>query len=126
MNIRLASECDMPMVLCCLKVFGNPTARKFAFEHRTYVAEHRGLVVGTARLDFVLRLVKGSEARIEDVAVLPEFSRQGIGTELVKFLAKEAKRLGCYKVQLTCAPKLEGWYSKLGFRRHEVNMRIDL
>ena len=36
-----------------------------------------------------------------------------------------AEGLGCYKCILECKDELVGFYEKLGFRRHDVGMRID-
>ena len=116
---------ELSGVLKCLSVFGEPT-NSWCANAKTFVAKDGEVIVGVARLIVVNRPVKGREARIEDVAVLPEFSKKRVGTKLVTHLRDYAtKELCCYKVQLTCRPELEEWYASLGFKRHEVNMRFD-
>jgi GNAT superfamily N-acetyltransferase len=126
---RIAEAKDLPSILLCLHPFGIPVADATVRQTRgsgTYVAVINGQVCGTARMEVFDRLVRGKDARIEDVAVLPSQGRKGVGTALVAHLVGLANMIGCYKVQLTCHPNLEKWYSKMGFRRHEVNMRVDL
>lgn len=49
------------------------------------------------------------------VAVLPEFSRQGIGTKLMTFLLNLAQEKGLHKVRLCSRVTAQGFYEKLGF-----------
>jgi glucosamine-phosphate N-acetyltransferase len=44
----------------------------------------------------------------------------------VKAAVELAKGLSCYKCILDCNDGLVGFYEKLGFRRHDVGMRLDL
>ena len=56
----------------------------------------------------------------------PGYKDQGVGRALVRHAVAEAKQLGCYKVILSCYEDLVPYYERLGFRRHDVGMRIDL
>jgi glucosamine-phosphate N-acetyltransferase len=95
---------------------------------RSYVACIDGRVVGTASLLVEEKFIHGGglSSHIEDVAVHRDFQKQGIGAELVHHLVQEARRLGCYKVILNCREAVAPFYEKLGFRRHDVGMRMDL
>ena len=60
-------------------------------------------------------------AFICDVAILPEFQRQGIGTRIVNVLSE---RSAAEKVLLACVIGQEGFYRKLGFLKHKSVMAL--
>jgi glucosamine-phosphate N-acetyltransferase len=95
---------------------------------RSYVACIDDRVVGTASLLVEEKFIHGAglSSHIEDVAVHRDFQKQGIGAALVGYLLQEARRLGCYKVILNCREGNVPFYEKMGFRRHDVGMRLDL
>jgi len=94
----------------------------------TYVARVDGQVVGTASLLVEDKFIHngGRVAHIEDVATHRDFTKQGIGAALVHHATERARELGCYKAILNCAENLVPFYERLGFQRHEQEMRIDL
>jgi len=87
-----------------------------------------GRVVGTTTLFAERKFIHrgGIVGHIEDVAVLEGYEGKGVGTSLVKAGIEYAKELGCYKCILDCRPELVKFYERLGFREHDVGMRIDL
>ncbi len=95
---------------------------------RTVVAVGDGRVVGTASLILEHKFLHrgGTIGHIEDVAVHPNAQGQGVGTKIVQFLIDLARESGCYKVILSCTDKNTAFYTRLGFRRHDNGMRIDL
>lgn len=97
---------------------------------RTYVAIDSATneVVGTASLVQERKFIHhgGRVGRIEDVSVRKGFRGQGLASALVSHALSEARRLGCYKVTLNCFEQLAPLYSSLGFRKHDIGMRIDL
>ena len=95
---------------------------------RSYVACIGNRVVGTASLLVEEKFIHGGgfSSHIEDVAVHKDFQKQGIGAALVGHLLQQARRLGCYKVILNCREGNAPFYGKMGFRRHDVGMRLDL
>jgi glucosamine-phosphate N-acetyltransferase len=97
---------------------------------RTYVAWDKDLneVVGTISLLIERKFIHrgGKVGHIEDVAVRRGFRGKGLATTLVRHAVSEARRLGCYKVVLNCFDQLARLYESLGFRRHDIGMRIDL
>jgi glucosamine-phosphate N-acetyltransferase len=97
---------------------------------RTYVAWDGGTndVVGTISLLVERKFIHrgGKIGHIEDVAVRRGFRGKGLATALVQHAISEARRLGCYKVILNCFEQLARFYESLGFRRHDIGMRIDL
>ena len=68
-------------------------------------------IIASARL----RLVKEGVGSIAYVAVLPQFSRQGIGTKLIKFLLNLAQEKGLHTVRLRSRVTAQNFYQKLGF-----------
>ncbi len=68
----------------------------------------------------------GLAGHIEDVVVHGTYQRKGVGTALMKRAVEAAKEAGCYKVILDCSEKNVPFYEKLGFKKHEVEMRLSL
>ncbi|HJZ91033.1 MAG TPA: GNAT family N-acetyltransferase, partial [Gemmataceae bacterium] len=61
-----------------------------------------------------------------DVATHPSHQGKGAGSAVVRSLIDLARQSGCYKVILSCTDQNIAFYSRLGFRRHDNGMRIDL
>jgi N-acetylglutamate synthase-like GNAT family acetyltransferase len=70
-----------------------------------------GKIIGSARL----REIQVGVGSIAYVAVLPEFSRQGIGTKLMAYLLNLAKEKQFHTVRLRSRVTAQGFYEKLGF-----------
>jgi glucosamine-phosphate N-acetyltransferase len=95
---------------------------------RTVVAVEGDQVIGTATLILEHKFLHrgGTIGHIEDVAVHPKHEGKGVGRAVVSFLVDVARQSGCYKVILSCNDQNLAFYQKLGFRRHDNGMRIDL
>src|SRR4029450_3445352 len=96
---------------------------------RTVVAvDKEAKVVGTASLILEHKFIHkgGTIGHIEDVAVHPNHEGKGVGSAVVTFLVEVARQSGCYKVILSCNDQNLAFYQKIGFRRHDNGMRIDL
>ncbi len=52
--------------------------------------------------------------------------KEGRRQRVVGKAIQRARDLGCYKVILNCKEELVPFYTRLGMRRHEVGMRVDL
>jgi GNAT superfamily N-acetyltransferase len=64
----------------------------------------------------------------EDVFVDENCRNQGLGTKIVEEVIKAAKESGCYKLICTSRhenEKVHDFYSKLGFKNHGLEFRID-
>lgn len=94
----------------------------------TFVALDGDEVIGTTALLIEQKFIHrgGKCGHIEDVAVHPDFKEQGIGSALVLHAVEQARAQGCYKVILSCFERVAPFYERLGFRRHDIGMRIDL
>jgi glucosamine-phosphate N-acetyltransferase len=96
---------------------------------RTVVAvAEDGQILGTASLILEHKFIHkgGTIGHIEDVAVHPNHEGKGVGSAVVRALVELARQSGCYKVILSCNDQNLAFYSKLGFRRHDNGLRIDL
>jgi glucosamine-phosphate N-acetyltransferase len=87
-----------------------------------------GQVVGATTLLVEQKFIHrgGMVGHIEDVVVRSGHEGMGVGGSLVRAAVDMAKELGCYKCILDCDAELAGFYTGLGFRTHDVGMRIDL
>jgi glucosamine-phosphate N-acetyltransferase len=85
-------------------------------------------IIGTATLVLMPKFIHngGVVGQIEDVVVKDAWSRQGIGSALVRRCISLAKEKKCYKVVLHCKEEIQYFYTSLGFRPHEVALRLDL
>jgi glucosamine-phosphate N-acetyltransferase len=97
--------------------------------YRIIIAEEKDThqVVGTATLLIEQKFIHngGKAGHIEDVATRSGYEGKGIGRKIIKELIKIAKESGCYKVILDCDEKVAGFYEKIGFKKHQIMMRIN-
>ena len=68
----------------------------------------------------------GKVGHIEDVVTRNGYEGFGIGSSLIKRSLQFAKQIGCYKVILECSIQNVPFYTKLGFKQHEVSMRYNV
>ncbi len=96
--------------------------------YNIFIAEYENKVVGTITLLLERKFIHGGGlvGHIEDVATNEDFEGKGVGSSLVDYAIKYAKEKGCYKVVLDCSEENVSFYEKMGLRRHEFGMRIDL
>lgn len=67
----------------------------------------------------------GIHAFLLDTTVHPTMQRRGIGTEVVRRAAQEARRLGCSWLHVDFEEHLESFYRECGFRATQAGL-IDL
>lgn len=58
-----------------------------------------------------------SDAYIQDVTVLPEYRRKGIGGEIIRNLVSNLKERGIHWIGLIGEPGTQHFYEELGFER---------
>ena len=101
-----------------------------AREQSIVVAEdaHSGALLGTTSLIVEHKLIRGCGrvGHVEDVVTHEKARGRGVGRALLGRLAELAREAGCYKVILDCADKNAAFYEKSGYRRAELQMRLDL
>ena len=149
-NIRLANESDIPRLI---ELYGDlvittapgeagraPKADdykkafaqiKAAPGQQLIVAEEGSRVVGTTMLIIVSNLTHGGLpwAGVENVMVDAAYRRKGIGKLMMDYALAEAKKAGCYKIQLisdksrTAAHK---FYESLGYKASGHGFRLYL
>ena len=60
-------------------------------------------------------------AAIFDLVVLPEYQRQGIGGQIMKYLAEHSK---AQNILLHSVPGMEKFYERLGYRKLKTGMGL--
>jgi GNAT superfamily N-acetyltransferase len=95
------------------------------------VAELDGEVVGVCQLIVFRHLQRrgGRCAEIESVHVHPDVRASGIGRALMGDAIERARRLGCYRVQLTSntdRPDAHRFYERLGFTPSHLGFKLPL
>ena len=98
-------------------------------EYRMFVAEEQGTgqIIGATTLVVEQKFIhSGATAgHIEDVVTREGYEGNGVASAVVQRCIDEAKKIGCYRVQLECSEDLIPFYERLGFHEHELNMRLD-
>ena len=97
-------------------------------QSKIYVVKDKDKIVGCCMLHLQYKFIRnGSKAGfIEEVIVDSQNRKKGIGEKLIKFVIEEAKRLGCYKITLSCFDELVSFYTKCGFFRENNTMRYNI
>ncbi|RKN83191.1 GNAT family N-acetyltransferase [Ulvibacterium marinum] len=101
-TIRLATIEDLPALQSVgERLFDYPIKPNRTIEflkdkrHHLVLAYHRDVVVGMASGLHYVHPDKDPELFVNEVSVLDEFQRRGIGRKLVRFLVEYGKELGC-------------------------------
>ena len=95
------------------------------------VAERDGAVIGAFHLT-ILQYVAyrgGRIAQIENVIVDPSARRLGVGATMMAWAIDEARRQGCFRVQLTsnkARTRAHRFYERLGFKATHEGMKLAL
>lgn len=63
---------------------------------------------------------------IEDVATHHEYMGRGIGKSIINHAIEYGRKRGCYKIILDSSDESMGFYEKLGFKKNENHMRLDI
>jgi GNAT superfamily N-acetyltransferase len=143
-EIRQASDADLPEVLRAYRDSGIDTGEAFTLEearsqlarlaaypsYRIFIAHIDGAFAGTYALILLDNLAKRGRPAgvVEDVAVLPAFQGKGIGKAMMTHAREECRRAGCYKMTLSSNLKRTGahaFYDALGFERHGYSFLVE-
>ena len=95
------------------------------------VAESAGVVVGVFQLT-IIQLVAhrgGRVAQVETVFVDPALRGKGVGDAMMRWAIAEAKRRGCFRLQLTSnktRTRAHAFYERLGFVASHEGMKLAL
>lgn len=93
-----------------------------------FVAVENEEILGILTLHTQRKLIRdgGIAGFIEDVAVREKHRRKNIGSMLIHEAVEKAKKLGCYKVVLSCFPEKIKFYEKNGFKEELITMRLSI
>ena len=99
--------------------------------YHLHVAVLGAEVVGTFALLIMHNLghCGAPSAILEDVAVVPEWQRRGVGRAMLEFAMRRAADAGCYKLALSTNRRrgeAHRFYEALGFQRHGFSYVVDL
>ncbi len=91
-------------------------------------ADESGKIIGSITLNIEQKFIHkgGLVGHIEDVVTHKDFRGMGVGKAVMQKAIDAAKDAGCYKVILNCSEENFPFYEKLGFRKHGIEMRLDL
>ncbi|WP_050434435.1 GNAT family N-acetyltransferase [Chondromyces crocatus] len=95
------------------------------------VAVDGGQVVGAFQLTIIqyVAYMGGRVAMIENVIVEPEVRGRGVGEAMMRWAIDEARRRGCFRVQLTTnkvRERAHRFYERLGFVKSHEGMKLVL
>ena len=95
------------------------------------VAEREGAVIGAFHLTIVQYVAYrgGRVAQIENVIVEPSARRLGVGAAMMAWAIDEARRQGCFRVQLTsnkARTRAHRVYERLGFKATHEGLKLAL
>ena len=95
-----------------------------------FFVEKNGKEVGRAFLYIMNNgLKKEPFGFLEDLFVDEQLRGHGIGTELLKMVIAEAKKIGCYKLVATSRygkDNIHDWYKRMGFEDFGVEFKMYL
>lgn len=125
---------DVVSILQSVSIFEPETARidsianRFIKNDDSYacVAERNGLILGTGSIFFLERIRGGKAGVIEDIAVIENERKKGIGALIVNRLIEYARNRGCFKITLVCSDKNLEFYKTLGFVEDYKSMKLML
>ena len=82
-----------------------------------YVFEINNDIAATATLLIDTKLIRGGSkiGYIEEVVTDAKYRGNGISKKLLQHIIEDAKKIGCYKIVLTCDDELINFYEKIGF-----------
>lgn len=95
------------------------------------VAEREGVVIGAFHLTIIQYVAYrgGRVAQIENVIVDPDARSLGVGAAMMGWAIDEARRRGCFRVQLTtnkARKRAHRFYERLGFTASHEGMKLSL
>ncbi len=148
--IRRAVEADLPVVVRLLALedegvkrsdeasepldprYADGLAAMTADPRNSFlVAEIRGRVVGAFQFTVIQQLSHrgGRVGQIESVIVDPSVRSRGVGEAMMRWAIDEARRRGCFRVQLTTNKvrrRAHRFYERLGFVPSHEGMKLAL
>ena len=81
-------------------------------------------IIGSATIIFEPKIIRQGKnvGHIEDIIVDEKYRSMKIASILINKLIDLANENNCYKVILDCTENISGFYKKIGFEKHGVQM----
>ncbi len=111
---RLGKDEEIPYDLLLLADETIEAINKYIFDTEIYVLEQNSKIIA----EYALLPLNKEEVEIKNIAVNPEFQRQGIGKSLLRDAASRAKDMGFRRIIIgtgDVSTKLLRFYHKEGF-----------
>lgn len=124
LEISAVSEQDAPYDILTIADPSEELIRKYLQDSQCYIGKVNGKTVGA----YILRKNDASTMELLNIAVVPEYQAEGIGSELLKNVIETSKGLGAGKVVLgtgTFGYQL-AFYQKAGFRVDSIEKNFFL
>jgi len=145
MNIRVATDADLPEILGLYSQLDSDGEQALAMDeakaifgkmaqypdYHVYVAEADGEIVGTFALAIMDNLAhRGRKSGlIEDVVVSQSSQGRGVGKQMMMFAIETCREKACYKVCLSSNLKRQNahkFYEGIGFKIHGYSFLTEL
>jgi glucosamine-phosphate N-acetyltransferase len=90
-----------------------------------YVYKENDTIIGCISLIIEQKFINnnGRVCHIEDLVIHKEHRKKGIGSAMLRFAKKEAKKVCCYKVILNCDVAFVDFYEKNDFNIYSNGMK---
>jgi len=105
-----------------LKIFMVEAPRRYLFSH-----EDEDIVKSVVELIILPDILGRKPAGyIHKVYTDERFRNRGYASKLVKEALMQAKKEGCHKAFLVCDETTVPFYEKLGMKRHQMGMEVEI
>ena len=81
-------------------------------------------LIGFGSLHFSQKIRGGNIGFIEDIAVLENYRKKGVGKLILDSLIKKAQNKCCYKLVLECKEDTKKFYQNKGFQQSGTSMSL--
>jgi GNAT superfamily N-acetyltransferase len=144
LTIRQGTRQDLPAILDIYRLAGLNTrgttalakaekifARMSTYpDYRIFVADVDGRIVGTFALLIMENLANSGAPSgiVEDVAVVPDFQRHGVGKAMMELAMSICQTRACYKLVLSSNQQRDEahrFYLGLGFKQHGISFFVE-
>jgi glucosamine-phosphate N-acetyltransferase len=88
------------------------------------IIENNINIIGSGTIIFEPKIIRNGKnvGHIEDIVVDEKYRSMKIGTNIFNKLIELANERNCYKVILDCTEDVSGFYEKIGFKKHGIQM----
>lgn len=113
------------LITQAFKVEPEPIAQAYFKNPNIYcfVAVNGNIIIGTGTLHIIQKSNR-KMGLIEDVVVDPNTQGMGVGKKIIEKLLQTSVSLKCYKTILNSTEETAGFYTKLDFKKEQLQLTI--